>query len=53
MVFAEVCIICKELRSAEEEEKMLVCDGCDYQCAHADCLMITVEDEQEWFCKEC
>ena len=28
--FAEVCYICKQQRSPEEEERMLVCDECDF-----------------------
>ena len=28
--FAEVCYVCKTQKSPDEEERMLVCDNCDY-----------------------
>lgn len=38
VVFAEVCYICKVTKTLEEEEAMLVCDECDYEIAHPQCL---------------
>ena len=53
VVFAEVCYICKVTKTLEEEEAMLVCDECDYEIAHHQCLNLPYIPEDEWFCHSC
>lgn len=32
---------------------MLVCDSCDFQTAHLQCLKLKEIPEEEWFCQKC
>lgn len=32
---------------------MLVCDSCDFQTAHQQCLKLDKIPEDEWFCRNC
>ena len=51
--FAEVCYICQAQKTPDEEEAMLVCDNCDFQTAHHQCLNMSVIPEGDWYCHPC
>lgn len=43
------CIICN---GSEQEDQLLLCDGCDQAC-HTFCLGLTTVPEDAWFCSHC
>ncbi|KFH16279.1 SWI2/SNF2-containing PHD finger protein [Toxoplasma gondii MAS] len=51
----ERCFICKRKEPEDEEEdRLLMCDGCPNSYHMRSCLKLTIEpDEEKWFCPEC
>ena len=43
------CIICN---GSEQEDQLLLCDGCDQAC-HTFCLGLSTVPEDAWFCSQC
>lgn len=43
------CIICN---GSEQEDQLLLCDGCDQAC-HTFCLGLSTVPEDAWFCSHC
>ena len=43
------CIICD---GSEDEDRLLLCDGCDQAC-HTYCLGLDRVPEEAWFCSQC
>lgn len=50
--FADVCYECG---TNDEEDKILICDSCDFKTCHFYCdgLPKLPSEEQAWFCKFC
>ena len=52
--FAEVCYICKTKGTNHHEEtSLIVCDGCDYEVVHYQCLKLPAIPQGDWFCPSC
>jgi len=51
----ETADVCYECGVDDEEEKLLICDTCDYKICHFYCdgLPKLPAEEQAWFCKFC
>ena len=46
---AVVCMIC---HGAEDEDQLLLCDGCDRAC-HTYCLGLSEIPDSDWYCSQC
>ena len=54
MEFADACYICGIGEESEEDQnRMLVCDGCDWRTCHLRCLNMTEVPEGDWLCEDC
>ena len=49
-LFAECCYKCKK---NDNEDKQIVCEYCEYEIAHYECLGFTEVPEEEWICEKC
>lgn len=51
----EYADVCYECGVDDEEEKLMICDTCDYKICHYYCdgLVKLPPDDQAWFCKFC
>jgi hypothetical protein len=49
-LFADVCYVCKD---DGEDTEMLVCDKCDYNTAHLECLSMKRVPKGVWHCYQC
>jgi hypothetical protein len=50
MEFADACYECG---IGDEDDKMLVCDNCDYKICHMACCGLESIPQTDWICKFC
>ena len=51
MEFADACYMCGI--GDEDEDKLLVCDSCDYRVCHYTCCGLQGVPTGDWICKYC
>lgn len=50
MEYADACYECGV---GDEEDKLLVCDSCDYKVCHYTCCGLSQIPNRQWICKFC
>jgi len=45
--------ICEQCHRGDREADLLICDGCDMNAAHFDCVHLAGVPEGDWFCAAC
>jgi len=45
--------ICEQCHRGDREADLLICDGCDVNAAHYDCVHLSRVPEGDWFCAAC